>query len=43
MKIAVDELKKKDLTLLLTNLQQKILDCYKLEEKAFQKLDYLIK
>lgn len=43
MKIAVDELQKKNPTLLLTNLQQKILGCYKLEEKAFQKLDYLIK
>ena len=43
MKIAVDELQKKNLTLLLTNLQQKILGCYELEEKAFQKLDYLIK
>lgn len=43
MKIAADELKKKNLTLLLTNLQQKILDCYEIEEKAFQKLSYLIK
>jgi len=43
VKKAEEDLKKKDLTLLLTNLQQKILNCYELEEKAFKTLNDIIK
>jgi len=43
MKEAVEELQKKDLTPLLDNLRQKILECYEVEHVAFEKLNNVIK
>ena len=43
MKKAGDDLLKKNLTALLNNLQQKILECYEIEKKTFQTLSSIIK
>jgi len=43
MKEAVEELQKKDIEPLLTNLQQKILECHEIESRTFEKLDSIIK
>ena len=43
MKKAVEDLQKKNLIPLLTNLQQKILECYEIEKKAFQALEIFAK
>jgi hypothetical protein len=43
VKKAEEDLKKKDLKPLLANLQQKILNCYEIEEKAFQTLNDIVK
>ncbi|MBA7654071.1 hypothetical protein ES703_61946 [subsurface metagenome] len=40
---SIEDLKKKDLKPLLANLQQKILNCYEIEEKAFQTLNDIVK
>jgi hypothetical protein len=43
MKEAAEELGKKDVEPLLMNLQQKIVECYEVEEKAFRTLDSIIR
>lgn len=43
MKKVGEELQKKDLTPLLENLKQKILECYEIEVKIFQMLSNAIK
>jgi len=43
MKKAADELEKKNLMPLLTDLQQKILKCYEMEKRAFESLNEIIK
>ncbi len=40
---AVEELKTRDLTLLMSDLRQRILDCYEIEEKAFLALNDVTK